>query len=383
MRKLRIALVVDSLGEAGNGTSNSAVQFAEELERQGHTVRLVGIGAPDERYQAQERYVLGATEFARPHQLAFAQPDDALFEKAFEGVDVVHIYLPFAFGKAAARYCRAHQIPVTAGFHVLAENIVSNASFLKIIPGIVPAIYGWMHRRFYKKIRHIHTPTYMTKRILKARHYTNIFHVFSNGYDDDLFRARQCEPAYVPSKSRFIICAAGRFSREKGHETLIRAVAMSKHKDEIELRLAGAGPLEKDLDACAREMLDEGQYSFSFVQHEDMPAFYADSNLFVHASSIDIEGISAIEAMAVGVVPVIARADLSAASGFALCRHSVFECGDAQELAEQIDWWIEHPEERAEWGNKYARHTHDYYSLCASVQAFVRMEQQAIDDVRE
>lgn len=45
-RPLTIAMVVDSVGNQGNGTSNSALQWARELERQGHTVRLVGVGAP-------------------------------------------------------------------------------------------------------------------------------------------------------------------------------------------------------------------------------------------------------------------------------------------------------------------------------------------------
>ena len=46
-RPLTIALVVDTVGNQGNGTSNSALQWAAELERQGHHVRLVGIGAPE------------------------------------------------------------------------------------------------------------------------------------------------------------------------------------------------------------------------------------------------------------------------------------------------------------------------------------------------
>ena len=38
-RPLTIAMVVDTSGNRGNGTSNSALQWAQELERQGHHVR--------------------------------------------------------------------------------------------------------------------------------------------------------------------------------------------------------------------------------------------------------------------------------------------------------------------------------------------------------
>ncbi len=37
---LTIAMVVDTSGNRGNGTSNSALQWAQELEGQGHHVRL-------------------------------------------------------------------------------------------------------------------------------------------------------------------------------------------------------------------------------------------------------------------------------------------------------------------------------------------------------
>ena len=46
-RPMTIVLVMDTIGNKGNGTSNSALQYAHELERQGHHVRLVGIGAPE------------------------------------------------------------------------------------------------------------------------------------------------------------------------------------------------------------------------------------------------------------------------------------------------------------------------------------------------
>ena len=35
-RPLTIVLVMDTIGNKGNGTSNSALQYAHELERQGH-----------------------------------------------------------------------------------------------------------------------------------------------------------------------------------------------------------------------------------------------------------------------------------------------------------------------------------------------------------
>lgn len=38
---------------------------------------------------------------------------------------------------------------------------------------------------------------------------------------------------------------------------------------------------------------------------------------------------------------------------FALDERSLFQAGDAQSLADRIDYWIEHPEEKAELAQKY------------------------------
>ena len=88
-RPLTIAMVVDTSGNRGNGTSNSALQWAQELERQGHHVRLVGIGAPD--FPARVNHVPLVSWVAKQQQMQFAEPSDTLFRAAFLGVDAVHI----------------------------------------------------------------------------------------------------------------------------------------------------------------------------------------------------------------------------------------------------------------------------------------------------
>ena len=112
-RPLTIALVVDTVGNQGNGTSNSALQWAAELERQGHHVRLVGIGAPE--YPARVNKVPLVSWVAAKQLMQFAEPSDTLFRTAFQGVDVVHIYMPFKFGRRAAKVAHQMGIPVTAG----------------------------------------------------------------------------------------------------------------------------------------------------------------------------------------------------------------------------------------------------------------------------
>lgn len=187
-RPLTIALVVDTVGNQGNGTSNSALQWAAELERQGHHVRLVGIGAPE--YPARVNKVPLVSWVAAKQLMQFAEPSDTLFRTAFQGVDVVHIYMPFKFGRRAAKVARQMGIPVTAGFHLQPENVLYSAGPLRRIPGISSFLYWLFKHWLYKHIDHIHVPTEMTASLLRAHGYKAKLHVISNGYS----------PVYSPKK---------------------------------------------------------------------------------------------------------------------------------------------------------------------------------------
>ncbi|WEV63447.1 glycosyltransferase [Bifidobacterium sp. ESL0732] len=388
-KPLTIALVVDSVGNRGNGTSNSALQYARELENQGHHVRLVGVGAPD--YSVEVHHLPFISWLAAKQQMQFAEPDDAVFRRAFAGADVVHIYMPFKFGRHALAVARSMGIPVTAGFHLQPENVTYSAGPLRYIPGIPSLIYYLFDFWLYRHIGHIHTPSEMIARQLRSHGYHARLHVISNGYSVR-FRPKETQSDnkqrnnnHVSNKDDersenvFHIIASGRLSHEKDHETLIRAVALSKHAKQIDLTICGTGPLQRRLRRLAKRLLPKPAH-IGFHPNEDMPNLLRQADLLVHPSIVDIESLSVLEGIASGLVPVIADSPLSAASQFALTDSSVFPARNVKALARRIDWWIEHPQERAEWGPKYAQEAREKYALPHCVRQFVAMEREAIAD---
>ena len=103
------------------------------------------------------------------------------------------------------------------------------------------------------------------------------------------------------------------------------------------------------------------------------------SDLYVHTADVEIEAIACIEAFACGLVPVIADSPLSATPQFALDERSLFPVGDAGALARKIDWWIDHPDERARMGRAYARSA-DQYRLEHSVKLAEEMFYDALEE---
>ncbi|WEV41468.1 glycosyltransferase [Bifidobacterium sp. ESL0682] len=381
-KPLTIALVVDSVGNRGNGTSNSALQYAQELERQGHHVRLIGVDAPD--YPVEVHHLPFVSWLAAKQQMQFAQPDDAVFRQAFKGADIVHIYMPFKFGRCALAVARSMAIPVTAGFHLQPENVTYSAGPLRYIPGIPSLIYYLFDFWLYRHIGHIHTPSQMIARQLRAHGYRARLHVISNGYSGRFHpaKAQSCSADGDVSRRVFRIVASGRLTHEKDHETLIRAVAMSRHANQIDLTICGTGPLQRHLRRLAKRLLPRPAH-IGFHANEDMPNLLREADLLVHPSIVDIESLSVLEGIASGLVPVIADSPLSAASQFALTDSSIFPARNAKALARRIDWWIEHPQKRAEWGPQYAKEAREEYALPQCVRKFIAMEREAIADERK
>ena len=91
-------------------------------------------------------------------------------------------------------------------------------------------------------------------------------------------------------------------------------------------------------------------------------------DLYVHAARIEVEGLSALEVLRLGVVPVIARGPLTATSQFALSGDSMYEAGDARALARAIDSWVERGSAaRAREARRYVALARDMTFVSASI----------------
>ena len=151
---------------------------------------------------------------------------------------------------------------------------------------------------------------------------------------------------------------SGRLSAEKRQDVLIDAVSRSAYRDRIQLVLAGQGPKREALLERAAKLSNPPV--IRFFPKAELLDILAMSDLYVHAADVEIEAISCMEAFASGLVPVIANSPKSATPQFALDDRSLFRAGDSADLAEKMDYWLGHPEERQQMETRYAEHGREY-----------------------
>ena len=150
----------------------------------------------------------------------------------------------------------------------------------------------------------------------------------------------------------------------------------------IHLVFAGNGPLANQLKKKANQLYRDGivgyEPSFVFLNHDELCRLAAKADLTVHCAYIEIEGLSILEAIQQGAVPVIAEGPFTGSAQFALSERSLFPIHDAKALAERIDDWLSHPEERWEEGKRYAASVKPY-NIANSVEQMVAMFRDALN----
>jgi glycosyltransferase involved in cell wall biosynthesis len=121
--------------------------------------------------------------------------------------------------------------------------------------------------------------------------------------------------AAPPADGRHLILSIGRLVWEKGHQDLLRAVALlrARGRDDVRVLIVGVGPEERRLRGVARDLgLDDVVELRGYVEHDELPQVYAQASCLVLASLTmryweEQFGMVLAEAMA-GHVPVVASA---------------------------------------------------------------------------
>ena len=380
---MRIVFVLECTNSIRNGTGASCFRFAQELAKRGH--EIVMLGEELKPGETSPFFYYGVPHFKFPvfegliikDGFNFVRCDVSTIYEAIEGADLVHLFIPFKLCSVARLIAEIQDVPVSSAFHLLPHNITAALHMVKW-NFVNASIYLGFRNYLYDHVRHVHCPSEMTRQqLIEHKYKNNQFHVISNGITPYFHRIDvEKEESF---KDKIVVAMSGRLAPEKRQDLIIKAVAQSKYNDKIQIILCGKGPSEKHYRKLAEKKGLANPLITKFCDQEELRKTLSYTDIYVHASDFEIEGISAIEALACGAVPVISNAKLCATKHFSLSEHSLFQHGSAKDLCAKIEYLIEHPQEKEALSLAYQEEGKKYH-IEKMVDAMEEMFKAAVAD---
>lgn len=381
---LKLLFVINNLYTRGNGLSASARRTIILLRERGHDVRVLSSGTTEQaqacNFTAPE-FPLPARHFPLADAIisaqgyAFAKPKRKVIKQAVAWADVVHLEEPFGLQARTAHVAKRVGTPVLATYHIHPENITATIHLDGLWPLNALLLASW-RRRIYALVQVVQCPSDSVRQRLQRWGLGDKLVTISNGVGLTPSKpevsaktecsepsGRQVETKQTPGEAQpegeqiYRLLVVGRFSREKDQATVLKAMRHSRYASQIQLVFAGRGPTEKSLRRAASRLVHDGVLkhapSFDFFDAAGLDAQAEQADLYIHAAFIEVEGLSCLEVLRHGVVPVIAHSPLTATSQFALDAHSRFKARDPKALARAIDYWLSDNDRRQTEAQKY------------------------------
>ena len=375
---MKILFALECANQPTNGTTASCIRFAKELEKRGHEVTIIGcdriVGEKYHRYIGLPKYHFPVTDplIVKGGFLVCRMVYERLYE-AIKGQDLVHVFLPFKLSNVCRLIAQEQGIAVTTAFHIVPQNVTAamHLAWSKIINGIL--LYSFK-RYLYNQVKYVHCPSPMAADIMKKHNFKYCEpRVISNGVIPFFKKIEATRPKEYEGK--FIVCMSGRLVDEKRQDLIIKAVGKSKYNKDIQVILCGQGTNYKRYLKMAKRKL-ANPINIKFCNAEELREILNYIDLYVHASDYEIEGISCIEAITCGAVPLISNHKYCATKDFAIDKQlCLFKHGSPKDLKDKIEYFYEHRDELERLKKAYEIEA-PKYSMDKSVDA---LEQMFID----
>jgi glycosyltransferase involved in cell wall biosynthesis len=389
---MKILFVVNNFFCQGNGLDESARRTVKALREAGQEVRVLSGKNLEDPNGPHPDYEMENFDFPLVQPMLssfgyhFAKWKGPQIEEAVRWADVIHMEETFFLHHAAMNWAKKLGKPMVGTYHVHPENIIFNT--LGFRGGFLTCqiLYRYWCRVFYDHYKYLQCPTEnVRERLVRHRVKAHCFTLSNGVIPDKCIRPLTPPENYLDENRPLDLIYIGRTAIEKDQPTLYKAIRLSKYAKRIRLHIAGRGPKLEPYTRMAEKLYEDGVVGYKpvvgFYNRDELRELAAKADLAVHCAFVEVEGMSITEAMQQAVVPVIATARYSGTSAYALDDRSKFPSKNAKALAERIDYWFDHPQERWEMGFKYAESMNDYDINTVVAKRLIETYEAAIRDV--
>lgn len=317
---MKIGLFTDSYPPYINGVSTSVYNLREALKKLGHTVYIVTINDSIIKHEYDEKEKIlripGIPIGIYDYRLSEIYPISTVKMIKKWKLDVIHSHTEFGIGIFARILSKKFKIPLVHTYHTLYEDYthyITHNHFDKLSKKIVKDLTKVYCVKTAKetivptdKIYKLFKEKYMiTKNISVIPSGINIERFFEENVQKD--KVEQIKEKYGITKDDFTVIFVGRLAPEKNIEFLLNAQKklIEKKIFNIKLLIVGDGPDKENYINISRKLNIFDKVIFTGkIPQEEIQNYYQCADAFVTASNSETQGLTVIEAMAAGVVPI-------------------------------------------------------------------------------
>lgn len=384
---MKVLFVVNGFFAKGNGLSGSARRTFKKLKEAGIDVKVLS-GAnknpdgPQPEFVLQDYHMPVFDKLIKKQGYGFSKTDKNIIREAVRWADIIHIEEPFAIQMATCKIAEEEGKVLVGTYHLHPENLFASVGLQKSHLFNDTTMRIWK-KTVFDKCKILQCPTEKVKARLIKWKFKSELRVISNGLVmEDLMTLEDKESAVKFSDAKYNVITIGRYSNEKDLKTLLNSMTHCRHAQEIQLIFAGRGPQKKKLEKLADKLVKKGVLKyppiFGFYRLKELQQISVNADLYIHCAFVEVEGLSCMEAIQIGIVPIIAKGELTSTSQFALSDKSIFKERDPIDLANKIDYWLDDDQRRQEEAKKYIG-LGNKYNIDYSIQEIIKMYKDALE----
>ena len=389
---MRIGIFTETYTPYISGLVTSEVMLKKALEKKGHEVYVVTANLKSFKYDYDEEEkvlrIPGIPTGIYDSRLTSIYPVQAVNKIKSWNLDVIHSQTEFAIGTFARLLAKQYNIPLVHTYHTMYEDYIhyiTKGYFDKSSKKLVEYF-----TKFYCETTatELIVPTTKTYKLFKEKYeFEKNIHIIPTGIEVERFYEENIDQKEVEilkrslriTKKDFVILFIGRLAEEKNVEFLIEAQAkLNKKYPNMKLLIVGDGPDKTKYETLAEKKgIKENVIFTGKVAWEEIPYYYHCSNVFATASKTETQGLTIIEAMASGIVPVCMRDEAFISMVTENLNGLFFET--EKEYQEQIIKLYTRQEEHKRL-NKQARIQAEHYSSDNYAERVLEVYQRAIKE---
>lgn len=286
-----------------DGVARSLLAIAEQGRKEGVNSVIITGWVEDKAISSVPIIQVPSVIFLLYRDYRFPIPGIANFEKQLDQFkpDLIHLHSPDPSAWSALNYAKKNDIPIMATHHT---------DFCQYLPyyhlDFFRHFVWYLLRKLYTQLKIVTTPSRVMGDELFNHKIPNV-RVLPWGVEPDRFnpsfRSKELREKILQGKKLILLCVC-RLTWEKDLHILAQAYHLLKQRNEnFVLVIAGDGPARKRLESMIPQALFTGH-----LDGKQLSQLYASADIFVFPSTTETFGNVTLEAMASGLVPVVADA---------------------------------------------------------------------------